>query len=477
VQRKRVDLIFLALFVLTALGLAWNQFGMNHRLVLDGNSNVTVRAIDDSSSGGKTVSSVRRDGNKLVMACDIRAGYAWPYCNLVFELGRPPQGVNLAAFDTITVRARSQGPEAEQQLRLFLLDYNAAYSDPLQPSTAKVQELVYGPAGHPSLSAKLSQFTVSSWWSASHAVGVEHAGTEFDNVVALQVATGGNVTPGVHVVTLDQIEFTGKLVSTATFRLWVIAAWLLGGLAYMALYAIEARKALEANRYGKTALERLNAELLKETNHLKQVAKRDPLTGALNRYGLRDALSKAAERGDVQFFPLSIVFVDIDHFKRINDLHGHDVGDRVIKDISDVISSVIQRDDILARWGGEEFLLFFPGTAPADARAIAERLRRAISGRAWPDGLQVTGSFGVSEAAAGEDLVDGIKRADEAMYLAKSNGRDRVELNLGGPHYASLPSLHGENSDFESSATGSGWKTPNESGAVAGNPVASMPPA
>jgi diguanylate cyclase (GGDEF)-like protein len=449
VQKKRVDLILLVLFLVTAIGLAWNQFGMNRSLVLDGSSNVTVRAIDDSSSGGKTISSVHREGNKLVMNCEIRAGYAWPYCNLVFELGKPPQGMDLSAFDRVTVQAKSQGPEAEQQVRVFLLNFNSTYSDAAQASSAKVQELVYGPAAHPSLSAKLSQFTVSSWWSASHAVSVEHAGTEFDNVVALQVATGGNVTPGMHVISVDRIEFTGKLVSPATFRLWVIAAWLLAGIAYVIFYAVSARKALEATRHGKATLERLNTELRVESDHLKQVAKRDPLTGALNRFGLRDELSKAASRGDVQFFPLSIVFVDIDHFKRINDLHGHDYGDRVLKEVSDIISSAIQRDDMLARWGGEEFLLIFPGTAPADARAIAERLRRAVAGRAWPDGMQVTGSFGVSEATAGEDLVDGIKRADEAMYLAKSNGRDRVELHVGGPHYVSLPALDVDRVDFE----------------------------
>jgi diguanylate cyclase (GGDEF)-like protein len=450
VQKRRVDLIFLALFLVTAMGLAWNQLGMNHHLDLGADSGVAVRVIDDGSSGGNTVSSLRREGKTLVMVCDIRAGYAWPYCNLVFELGRPPRGVDLSAYDTINVRATATGPENDQQLRLFLLDYNPAYSNPTQAETAKVQELVYGPAAHPSLTAKLSQFTVSSWWSAAHSIGVEHAGTEFNNVVAVQVATGGNVAPGKHVITVDRIEFSGKLISPATFRLWVIAAWLLGGLAYLVAYALNAKKALEANRYGKAALERLNAELRNETDQLKNVAKRDPLTGALNRYGLRDELSKAAERGDVNFFPLAIVFVDIDHFKRINDLHGHDVGDQVIKAISDVISNAIQRDDIFARWGGEEFLLIFPGTAPADARAIAERLRRAIAGRPWPDGLQVTGSFGVSRATAGEDLVDGIKRADEAMYLAKSNGRDRVELNLGGPQYASLPSVHGQASELES---------------------------
>jgi diguanylate cyclase (GGDEF)-like protein len=448
-RHRRIDLAFIALFLLTLIGLLWNAFGMTRHLVLDGDSTVAVRAIDDSSSGGKTVSSLTRQGKALRMNCDIRAGSPWPYCNMVFELGRPPSGVDLSAFDTVIVRTRSAGPEKNQQLRLFLLNYNAAYSDPSQPSTAKVQELVYDPGTHARLEAKLSQFTVSSWWSASHSVGVEHAGTEFENVVAVQVATAGNVVTGPHVITLDGLEFTGKLVPVATFRLWVIATWMAGGLIYLGIYALRARGALEANRYGRASLERLNAELRLEADYLKNVAKRDSLTGALNRHGLRDELAKAATRGDGEFFPLAIVFMDIDHFKRINDLHGHSVGDSVIKQLSDVIAGAVQRDDIFARWGGEEFLLIFPGTNPADARAIAERLRRSIAGLSWPQGLKVTGSFGVAQAIAGDDLVDGIRRADEAMYLAKSNGRDRVELNLGGPQYASLPSLHDDDSSYD----------------------------
>ncbi len=448
-------MICLVLVAVTAIGLVWNQFGMNRHFVLDGNSDVTVRAIDDSSSGGKTISSIHREGSRLVMNCEVRARSAGPYCSLIFEIGRPPHGVDLTGFDKVTVQVNSQGAELDQQVRLFLVNFNSAYSDPAQPSSAKVQELVYEPAAHPRLSAKLSQFTVPSWWSMSHLVDVEHAGTELDNVVAVQVTTGAPVTPGMHVITVDRIEFTGKRVPPATFRLGVISAWLLAAVACIALYAADARKALEASRHAKAALERLNAELHVETDAFKQVVKRDQLTGALNRHGLRDELSKAADRGDVGFFPLAIVLMDIDHFKRINDLHGHVVGDRVIKAISHVISGAIERDDILVRWGGEEFLLVFPGTAPMDALAIAERLRRAVAGHAWSAGLQVTGSFGVSEATVGEDLVDGIKRADEAMYLAKTNGRDRVELIVGGSSYGSLRSSDGEISDFELSDSGS----------------------
>jgi diguanylate cyclase (GGDEF)-like protein len=187
----------------------------------------------------------------------------------------------------------------------------------------------------------------------------------------------------------------------------------------------------------KLTLERLNATLRLERKSLQRMARRDPLTGILNRQGLGEELVRAAERGDDQFFPLSVVFMDIDHFKRINDEHGHAVGDEVIKELAETVQRDIQRSDLFARWGGEEFILICPGTGPSEAQAIAECLRRSIATRRWPRGLHVTSSFGVAESHAGEDLVESIRRADEAMYQAKQKGRDRVELHLAHDRAAS----------------------------------------
>ena len=434
---KRV-LLFLVLVAATAAALLWNDVGMERHLSLSARSGLPVETVDDHSSGGKSSSSLRREGDDLVMDCDIRPGYAWPYCNLVFELGTPPRGVDLSAYRAVTVEASLDGPEPVRQLRLFLLNFNPVYSKLGQPESAKVQEFVYDPRARPALHARLTQFTVSSWWSNEHPVDAEHSGPELDNVVALQVATGGNVQPGHHVLRLRRVDFVGKVIPPATFRLGVIAAWGVFALCAVLSQVLRLRRELAATRHGKAALESLNRQLKEDARHLAQVAKRDALTGVLNRHGLRDELARAAERGDERFFPVSIVFVDIDHFKRINDEHGHAVGDQVITRIADLICGAIQRDDLCARWGGEEFLLVFPGTRVADARAIAERLRRALHRNDWPAGLRVTGSFGVAQASAGDDLVDGIRRADEAMYAAKSQGRDRVEL-AGAPGRASLP--------------------------------------
>jgi len=418
------------LIVVTVAAMVWNQFGMETVLAIDADSRYAVYAIDDRNSGGNSVASVRRENGKLVMDCRINSGYEWPYCEMSFELVRPPGGVDLSRYDTVKLWVQYEGPEPKQQVRFFVKNYNPAYSSLKDSESAKVEEIFYDPSANHPLEVKLSQFTVASWWSNEHAIPIQHAGIEFENVTALQVATGGQVMTGDHRIWVERIEFRGKLVPPGTFRLAVIALWLLGLMVYLVVYAAATRRALLRSRRSTLSLQRINEALRLESHAYQRMARRDPLTGLLNRQGLGDELMHAASQDEQQLFPLSLVFIDIDHFKRINDMYGHTVGDQVLKDMANVVRNDIQRSDLLARWGGEEFLLICPRTEPHEARRIAERLRLAIASRQWPRGLRVTSSFGVAESLAGEDLIESIKRADTAMYRAKQQGRDRVELQL-----------------------------------------------
>jgi diguanylate cyclase (GGDEF)-like protein len=172
----------------------------------------------------------------------------------------------------------------------------------------------------------------------------------------------------------------------------------------------------------------INKALQLEARDLANQAHTDPLTGALNRQGLREVLMRrlhVAERGGEE---MAVVFMDLDHFKRINDQYGHDAGDEVLKRFATVIRGEVRSSDKLVRWGGEEFLLLCPETDVAHAVTMLEKLRTALAGQAWPHGLRVTSSFGVTSLKPDEDIGAAIKRADGALYLAKSNGRNRVEV-------------------------------------------------
>jgi diguanylate cyclase (GGDEF)-like protein len=127
--------------------------------------------------------------------------------------------------------------------------------------------------------------------------------------------------------------------------------------------------------------------------------------------------------------PLSIIMVDIDHFKSINDGHGHQAGDSVLIAVANALQSHIRKADLLGRWGGEEFLLVC-NSPLADATALAEKLRRALQGHAVDSVGQVTASFGVSSYRPGDTSQTLIGRADAALYLSKATGRNKVSVEV-----------------------------------------------
>jgi diguanylate cyclase (GGDEF)-like protein len=152
----------------------------------------------------------------------------------------------------------------------------------------------------------------------------------------------------------------------------------------------------------------------------------DELTGLPNRrqlsVHLRASVTRAMEGGT----PDAVVMFDLDHFKVINDTHGHEIGDEVLVRTARIIQTAMREGDVLGRWGGEEFLALLEGTSAAEALTVADRCRRMLAADdAEPP---VTASFGVATVQAGETMTDLLRRADLALYEAKQRGRNRVVL-------------------------------------------------
>ncbi|RYY76394.1 MAG: diguanylate cyclase [Gammaproteobacteria bacterium] len=169
----------------------------------------------------------------------------------------------------------------------------------------------------------------------------------------------------------------------------------------------------------RTAIESKNKELT-------FLATRDPLTNCFNRRALYEYLEGKAAGSLKPNTDYACIMADIDHFKRVNDTHGHGVGDAVIKTMANTIKEVVREKDIVARMGGEEFCIILPNTSLDVARNIAERCRESISSK-MTRGVKVTASFGVTSIALGaKDSATIIHQADEALYASKENGRNRV---------------------------------------------------
>ncbi|MFA9459532.1 diguanylate cyclase [Thiohalorhabdus methylotrophus] len=159
---------------------------------------------------------------------------------------------------------------------------------------------------------------------------------------------------------------------------------------------------------------------------LEHRATHDPLTGAYNRLKFQELLEQEREKAERYGRSFSVILLDIDHFKRVNDVHGHPVGDLVLEGVTGVLEERLRASDVLARWGGEEFIVLLPETALPNARKVAEDLRISLEAASMPEAPPVTASFGVAELKGGEAGQELLRRVDSALYRAKEAGRNRV---------------------------------------------------
>ena len=174
---------------------------------------------------------------------------------------------------------------------------------------------------------------------------------------------------------------------------------------------------------------------LKKSRELERNSQRDALTGAHNRGYFDLILEREFELSTRHGWPLSVAMIDLDHFKSVNDTYGHPIGDAVLISVVRAVQGLLRPDDIFARYGGEEFVIILPGTGLENTLRVLERLRESISGiEHFPkkgESLKVSASIGVAAHMDGGQQFnrteDVVKAVDEAMYLAKSRGRNRIE--------------------------------------------------
>jgi diguanylate cyclase len=181
------------------------------------------------------------------------------------------------------------------------------------------------------------------------------------------------------------------------------------------------------------------AQLRPQLSAMQRLALTDPLTGVANRRRGEELLSLEIARASRYGHPLSVILFDLDHFKRVNDVNGHAVGDALLRTVTRVVGEQLRVTDHLARWGGEEFLVIAPELGDMRAVQVAERMRSDIARLRIPggQGAHPTASFGVAFHRSGDTPHSLVQRADEALYAAKDGGRNRVEQET--PQAAARP--------------------------------------
>lgn len=177
-------------------------------------------------------------------------------------------------------------------------------------------------------------------------------------------------------------------------------------------------------------LEEANKALEHEKQTLKYLSYTDQLTGLYNRHKVQELFE--FERSQVLRYKtnLSVILMDLDFFKPVNDKYGHPAGDVVLKEIAHILQSTLRSSDIISRWGGEEFLIITPKAALSEALKVADTLRQKLKTTSFSYINKMTASFGVTTFKEGDNLEQLFQRADHALYLAKESGKDNVKYEL-----------------------------------------------
>jgi diguanylate cyclase (GGDEF)-like protein len=180
-------------------------------------------------------------------------------------------------------------------------------------------------------------------------------------------------------------------------------------------------------------------ELEKKTAEVAHLLYRDPLTGTGNRLALDAALTHVRSHKERYDTPVTLLMLDLDHFKQVNDSHGHTVGDRLLVDFAKNVDERLRATDSLYRFGGEEFMIIAENTHLDEAGVMAEAIRKRVAGTPYPPTDGITLSIGLAELATGESSDSWLNRTDRALYRAKHDGRNRIAVENEAPVESSSP--------------------------------------
>lgn len=410
--------------LLSLIAITWQHYGMTRVLHID-RSWPHFKAVDDRPLGGGTEARLIVSEEGVLLTCDLTLDYEHAFCEIAIDMDADGlSGIDMRVYDTMVIAADYSHPGVDR-MRVMIRNFNPAYSKAEAYESLKVNEIDFRPSQHPVLEVPLSHFQVASWWRRITPLSVEHNAPEFSHVTQLNVGTGGAVVPGRYSILLKYLEFRGKWIDAVTLYRGLLIGWLIFALLALLWELHQYRQRLKASQQRETELKSMNRSLKLQNERFEKLASRDALTGVYNRAGIRDLFLDHVHNARMRQTPLAAIFIDIDHFKIINDTHGHQLGDQVLTEFAQLLASRVREDDLFARWGGEEFLLLCPDTTLDAAHHFAEQLRRLVASQHWCHDITMSASFGVTEFN-NEDVAHFIDRADTALYKAKAEGRNRV---------------------------------------------------
>lgn len=371
---------------------------------------------DDMHGGNSTAHWV--DENDHHFRCVLRESElpAPPFCGIHLHFDTPSEpSVDLSRYRRVYIDVDYNGDN--EKLRIYLNEFVPGFTNPDEPvmsGTAKYLS-AYVPSAETDeqFVVQMGEFLVADWWVNNNNVPREFSTASRRNVLTFGIDIAYPSALGEHELKINRVTFVGRWVSAEHWYLGILIIWVTVLIAVGLGRIVYLRKTLQNEQLEKARYQALSSH--------------DALTGLMNRPGLMNDYHHRIE-SDENCWPVTVMVIDIDHFKPVNDTYGHSVGDLILQRVAHRILTHTREADIAARWGGEEFVVVLPYTSSKSALALAERLRQSVMAATHPEAGEqsVTISIGVCQAERGQRFEDAFKRADAALYRAKSEGRNCI---------------------------------------------------
>ena len=428
-----ITLLSLSLFLVVA-----DRLFLDKSLRLNADSNFLIYSSDDRSLGGLSEAKYSVADGDIRLHCELKKSkYAWPFCGIVIDLTETASGIkrdfgeDLSSYTSLLINAKYQTGEnkAQRGIRIQSRNFNPVYSKEGDFDSLKYNALEFYPDREPSPAIiSLSAFQTAPWWLNQFKLPTNLTQAEFSNTYLFEIATGVGTPLGKYTLVIDHIEFQGRHVPTLHIYLFVAMLWFLSGTILLIVRLKHYASALLKSNLKKEELESLNELLNIRSQTLADLVITDELTGIANRVALK-SFFEDKEKFSPTKKNLAVIFADIDYFKKINDTYGHLIGDEVLIQFAILLQDNIRNSDLLARWGGEEFVILCPFTELHKAKDLAEKLRLLTEKTIFAQDIKITTSFGIAHLQKNESPSEFLNRADGALYNAKNNGRNRVSCD------------------------------------------------
>ena len=421
-RHSKNEFFYPVLAILTILILFWHHHGMEKTLQIYPGTNAPI-VRNDSVNGGQSIGELSDAGGLLKLKCQIRqTPHIFPFCGVFFPVVDGVKGIDLNAYTEFKLWL-SIDTDSRDTVLVYLDSEEQNFEG---KSLTRAHVRTISPSGDMALyELPLDSFFVPSWWLFANPSDDRKGAPDLSSIARVQVTTGDNRYERSETINISRIEIAGKWVSAQTLYTAIAAVWIFVIILHSFRALMVLRGRLLNAKLRSVELEKINNLLSIEKSKFESMAKVDPLTGALNRAGIRDVLDSVQKRFVRNRTPCSVLMFDIDNFKQVNDQHGHDVGDEILVGIASLLTSLCRAGDSLARWGGEEFIVILPNTELDVAILVAQKYRKVLADSILGK-VKVTCSFGVSQLGA-SGISACFKEADVALYRAKAHGRNRVE--------------------------------------------------